>query len=54
MSQTILNQDAIAAKTKKQQTQLFLLSRNKSFPSKLVALWRLDEHAKLYCQWVQE
>lgn len=54
MSQTILKENQILVNTKEQQTQLSLLSKNRAFPSKLIALWRLDEHSKLYCQWVQE
>ena len=36
------------------QTELSLLIKNAPVQNKLIALWQLDEHSKLYCQWVTQ
>lgn len=52
MSRTIIEQCAITSnELQQQQTGLFLLNGDRA-DRKLVAQWQLDEHSKLYCQWV--
>ncbi len=61
MSQTISDQSALAEpaagiafnELQQQQTGLFLLNGEPASQSKLIARWQLDEHSKLYCQWVK-
>jgi hypothetical protein len=59
MNQTSIEQSALAepavgiATYELQQPGLLLLNGDHT-SHKLVALWRLDEFSKLYCQWVKE
>ncbi len=46
MNQQITEQYAIAPKT-----PLNIVNKNPS-SSKLVALWQMNKHSKLYCQWI--
>ncbi len=34
------------------QTKFISLKQSSATQNKLVALWQLNEHSKLYCQWV--
>ncbi len=45
---------AITTNIEVPQTQLILTNTNLRNQNKLVAVWRLDEHSKLYCQWVEK
>lgn len=54
MNQTIIEQSALPTDAEEPHTGLTLINKDRSFQSKLVALWRLDEHSKLYCQWVKK
>jgi hypothetical protein len=44
----IIEKYAIAPKT-----PLNIVNKNPPCP-KLVALWQMDEHSKLYCQWIPQ
>lgn len=36
------------------ETQLIIVNKISENRTKLVALWRLDAHSKLYCKWVEK
>jgi hypothetical protein len=61
MNQTMIEQSALAEpaagiapnELQQQPTQIFLPSSDRTSQNKSVAQWLLDEHSKLYCQWVK-
>ncbi len=52
MNKQIFDRSAIAPNCEPLST-LMLLPKNSLSQVKLVAVWQLDEHSQLYCQWVQ-